>query len=189
MIKKKFKMRLFSKIGLFLLACILIAGMSGCNNSSTPTTLNFTVAIDENQRVSPHYQTGYIPSTFLVDQDGIVRYLKIGGFASKEQVMASVNLLLDDPSTANLSPEELGLIAPDIEAPDFTLPTLAGEEITLSELVKETPVVLNFWAIRCPPCKEELPYLNAAAGEYAGQVSFVLINIEDRASEVQDFFS
>jgi len=85
------------------------------------------------------------------------------------------------------SPEELGLAAQDIAAPAFTLPTLEGGEITLSDL-KGTPVVLNFWAIRCPPCKRELPYLNAAASKYEGQVPFILINTEDNANKVKDFF-
>lgn len=85
------------------------------------------------------------------------------------------------------TPEELGLAAQDIAGPVFTLPTLEGGEVSLSDF-KGTPVVLNFWAIRCPPCKRELPYLNAAAGKYAGQVPFILINTEDSANKVKDFF-
>lgn len=50
---------------------------------------------------------------------------------------------------------------PDI-APDFTVQTLDGDSITLSDL-KGRPVVLNFWATWCQPCRQEIPYFSAFA--------------------------
>ncbi len=44
------------------------------------------------------------------------------------------------------------------EAPDFTLPTLAGDSLRLSDLRGQI-VVLNFWATWCAPCIEEIPEL------------------------------
>lgn len=91
----------------------------------------------------------------------------------------------DSPSL----PEKLGLrvIEGEIEAPDFTIPTMTGTVITLSEL-RGTPVVLNCWAIRCPPCREELPYFDAAAKQYAGEVMIVAVNLEESVSKVKEFF-
>lgn len=43
-------------------------------------------------------------------------------------------------------------------APDFTMETLDGEKLTLSDL-KGKKVILNFWATWCPPCKKEMPHL------------------------------
>lgn len=43
-------------------------------------------------------------------------------------------------------------------APDFQLGTLAGGTIRLSEL-RGSPVIINFWATWCAPCKQEMPYL------------------------------
>lgn len=54
-------------------------------------------------------------------------------------------------------------------APDFTLTTLDGQAITLSEL-RGTPVVINFWATWCDPCRREMPALQATAEQFAGQV-------------------
>ena len=55
-------------------------------------------------------------------------------------------------------------------APDFTLPRLstvgaAGEEFSLSA-AKGRPIVLNFWATWCGPCRREFPALQAAAARY-----------------------
>ncbi|MEQ6388324.1 thiol-disulfide oxidoreductase ResA [Bacillaceae bacterium S4-13-58] len=43
-------------------------------------------------------------------------------------------------------------------APDFILETLDGEKVQLSDY-RGQGVFLNFWATYCPPCKEEMPYM------------------------------
>lgn len=71
-------------------------------------------------------------------------------------------------------------------APDFTLTTVTGETFTLSAL-RGKPVVLNFWATWCPPCRAELPELQAASGRYADQVVIVGVNQAEPADAVRGF--
>ena len=73
------------------------------------------------------------------------------------------------------------------KAPDFILPTMTGSVITLSEL-EGTPVVLNFWATWCNPCREELPYFEAVAQESEGEIKVIAIDVGESASTVQTFF-
>lgn len=51
-------------------------------------------------------------------------------------------------------------------APAFDLETLDGGRLSLADL-RGSPVVLNFWASWCIPCREEAPLLTAAAADYA----------------------
>lgn len=44
----------------------------------------------------------------------------------------------------------------ELVAPDFTLFTPDGQQVALSDF-KGQPVLLNFWAIRCSPCRYEMP--------------------------------
>jgi len=74
----------------------------------------------------------------------------------------------------------------DKQAPDFTLDTMAGTEITLSEL-RGTPVVLNFWAIYCPACRVELVDFEELA-EQNGDMAVIAVNIGESRSQVEQFF-
>jgi cytochrome c biogenesis protein CcmG/thiol:disulfide interchange protein DsbE len=59
------------------------------------------------------------------------------------------------------------------QAPDFSLSTLSGETITLSEL-RGQPILINLWATWCPPCRAEMPDLQAVFDAYQEQGFLVL---------------
>jgi thiol-disulfide isomerase/thioredoxin len=75
-------------------------------------------------------------------------------------------------------------------APDFTLKTLAGPEVTLSKL-RGKVVLVDFWATWCPPCRAEMPYLLSIAKEYEARgVTLVAVNrddLEDQVPKVLEF--
>jgi cytochrome c biogenesis protein CcmG, thiol:disulfide interchange protein DsbE len=58
-------------------------------------------------------------------------------------------------------------------APDFRLLTTEGEELQLTAL-RGQPVVLNFWATWCPPCRAEMPELEQLQRQYAADGLIVL---------------
>ena len=79
--------------------------------------------------------------------------------------------------------------APEIGklAPDFELDTLDGQTIVLSQL-KGTPVLVNFWATWCGPCRHEMPFLQQVYEDWPEEKLKVLtINIQESPSRAAQF--
>jgi thiol-disulfide isomerase/thioredoxin len=74
------------------------------------------------------------------------------------------------------------------EAADFTVMTLDGGGFTLSDHLANDgrPVFLNMWASWCPPCRAEMPDINAASKEHQ-DVKFIGISVNDVPSDSVDF--
>ncbi len=63
---------------------------------------------------------------------------------------------------------------------------LIGDSLALSDLVGGgKPTLVDFWASWCGPCRAEIPYIAAAAQQYAGKVNVVGIAVWDRLSDTQ----
>lgn len=69
--------------------------------------------------------------------------------------------------------------------PDFTVYDKEGNAVHLSDF-KGKPVVLNFWASWCGPCKSEMPDFDLKAAELEGQISFLMVNLTDGYQETVD---
>ncbi len=74
-------------------------------------------------------------------------------------------------------------------APEFELVTFEGQTIRLSEL-RGKPIVLNFWASWCLPCREEAPYLQASWDQYRSQ-GLMLIGVDyvDTEAEAKKYMA
>ena len=70
-------------------------------------------------------------------------------------------------------------------APDFTVYDGDGNGVQLSDF-KGKPVVLNFWASWCGPCKMEMPDFEAKCKELEGDVVFMMVNATDGGRETVD---
>ncbi len=67
-------------------------------------------------------------------------------------------------------------------APDFTVQDDAGQAVRLSDFSGK-PMVVNFWATWCGPCKSELPAFEAAYHAYKDEVGFMMVNLTDGQRE------
>ncbi|RIW39018.1 TlpA family protein disulfide reductase [Bacillus salacetis] len=61
-------------------------------------------------------------------------------------------------------------------APDFTLTTLEGKEVSLSDY-KGKKVILNFWATWCPPCQAEMPHMQEYYEKYREEANIEMLAV------------
>ena len=82
---------------------------------------------------------------------------------------------------------KLAVIWPRAETwPPALRPALADRRLALPEL-RGHPMVINFWASWCTPCREEAPILAAAARSHAGQVTFLGVDVLDLPTDALAF--
>ncbi|MBI5747589.1 MAG: TlpA family protein disulfide reductase [Nitrospinae bacterium] len=90
-------------------------------------------------------------------------------------------------STDNSKEEKTAKVSEPKPAQDFTLKDLNGNEVKLSSL-KGKPVIINFWATWCYPCREEIPDLQKSYDENKDKGLVILgVNIKENVSKVSKF--
>jgi len=70
-------------------------------------------------------------------------------------------------------------------APDFTMLDMDGNEVTLTSFVGK-PMILNFWASWCGPCKSEMPDIQRFYEKYGEEIHFLIVNCTDGSRETLD---
>lgn len=83
------------------------------------------------------------------------------------------------------SPQDISFVGSESEissnkkqTEDFTVLNSSGEKTMLSSRFGK-PIVINFWATWCGPCKTELPDFDEAYKKYGGEVEFMMVNLTD----------
>ena len=110
-----------------------------------------------------------------------------GGILALILLLSGASILYNRMSEANLpventKPAETQVSQEDetepMMAPDFIVLDREGEEVSLSDFIGK-PVILNFWASWCGPCKSEMPEFEAAYQKYREEIQFMMVNLTD----------
>ncbi len=137
--------------------------------------------------------------------NGVTGYLSQFGASTTQPAASSSVVAAPSAPQTTVAPEDSSANSADsaapVPAPDFTLVDQNGETHTLSDY-KGKVVFLNFWATWCPPCKDEMPYIQALyedQGLNAGDVVVLGIanpktdeypnNSDGTVQDVTDFLS
>ena len=112
-----------------------------------------------------------------------------------KKIIASVVLLslitvaivqaMDNKPDEHNDKDSIGGLKVGAKAPDFSLETLDGQQVNLSDY-KGKKVLLNFWATWCPPCKKEMPDMEKYSKQAGDDVAILAVNI-DPENDVQAF--
>jgi peroxiredoxin len=71
-------------------------------------------------------------------------------------------------------------------APDFQLSTFDNRIVRLSDL-RGHPVLINFWATWCGPCRIEMPAIQSRFAESAPDLKVLAVNLEETPAQIETF--
>jgi peroxiredoxin len=103
-------------------------------------------------------------------------------------VVISDNETTSSPTTAKGAAKASieGVATVGEQAPDFELKTLDGKTVRLSDYAGK-PVVVNFWASYCHPCREEFPMFRQALEQHHNDFVLLGVDYRDIASDARKF--
>jgi len=112
-----------------------------------------------------------------------VLYNKLDRDAAPNQLAIQGTTAEDRQEPEGASEEAASTDAPEetqeqkkVMAPDFTVYDSEGNAVRLSDFIGK-PIVLNFWASWCGPCKMEMPEFNEAYAELGEDIQFLMVNV------------
>lgn len=114
-----------------------------------------------------------------------ILYSRLKGSVEQEIVVKKEDAQAEESTDTETSNEESTEEKEDTKLPDFTVADADGKEVHLSDF-EGKPVILNFWASWCGPCKSEMPDFQEMYEIYGEDIHFVIVNMTDGSRETLD---
>ena len=114
----------------------------------------------------------------------LIFIIVVGGKLLVKQNAASEEAPIDTVTASSEAQESTEIVSVEY-APDFYMEDAEGNGYQLSDF-RGKPVVLNFWASWCGPCKMEMPELEEAYKTYGEQIHFVIVDLVQGRTETKE---
>ena len=126
-----------------------------------------------------------LPLLIVATVVGVLLYLEQrrgGGSKADDGSFGVVELPAEKNTTGRSVSTDIGRAAPD-----FLLETPDGGQLRLSDL-RGKPVLVNFWASWCTPCRKEMPEIVRAYAEHRDSgLEIVAVDLQEYAGQVTSF--
>lgn len=122
-------------------------------------------------------------STDTNTENGVVSDADASNASSSSDNTGSTADTHDDPDTQDDSDGKDDSEIP--AAPDFTVYDIDGDAVSLSDFIGK-PVIINFWASWCGPCKMEMPEFEEKYNELGNDIQFLMVNLTDGNRETRE---
>lgn len=77
------------------------------------------------------------------------------------------------------------LVQPDVSLNKMKVEDLNGKQVNISEMLGK-PIVINYWATWCAPCRQEFPEFEAVKKQWENKVTFLMIS-DETTQAIQNF--
>ena len=106
-------------------------------------------------------------------------------------VAVSVGLFVKAQNTERVTkaPQAQGVVSTSEKAPDFSLSTIDGGTISLSEFRGKKSVVLDFWTSWCPNCRRDMPKLSQMYEKHRDNIEVIGINLQENPDIIERYIS
>ncbi|MDX1995027.1 MAG: thioredoxin [bacterium] len=150
--------------------------------------LTVRVDVSQNAKVHAEYNNLPTPAIVTITPAGFGTKVKSqAGNARTADLRAHIDHLLNDAPLAKAPLPEAKPTAKAASAPAGKAAHVNDATFKQTVLKSSQPVLVDFWAAWCGPCQVIAPYIDKAAGDYAGKVKVVKLNVDESQITAQQY--